>query len=218
MPNKPFKPFIFLLFVFAIVSLACQVVSSSSDPAPVQPPIQEEPQQPVQVEPAEPPVQEEPQQEEPSTSNGDYVVFTDRNSLYQIEIPGDWIKSDGSGDAYYYDQFKAPDGRAFIENLVYDDGTTFTGNTNGKFALALLHTFYSNTGKEGDIKITNDKIMPDKSERLTWTSRGGGYSGMSFFEVRNKTTFLLFTVEWVNEAESDYFDILNRAIESYDVP
>ena len=60
--------------------------------------------------------------------------------------------------------------------------------------------------------------MPDGSERLTWSSRDGGYSGMSFFEVRNKTTFLMFTVEWVNEAESDYADILNRAIESYYVP
>ena len=217
MPIKTIRPFVFLLVVMAVVSLACQAVIGSSDPAPAAP--VQEPQQPAQPEPIEPAEElAQPEQPESSASNGEYVLFTDRNNLYQIEIPGDWIKSDGSGDSYYYDQFKAPDGRAFIENLVYDDGEAFTGGTNGKFALWLLHNIYSNTGKEGDIKITDDKIMPDKSERLTWTSRGGGYSGMSFFEVRNKTTFLLFTVEWVNEAETEYFDILNRAIDSYVVP
>jgi hypothetical protein len=101
---------------------------------------------------------------------------------------------------------------------VYDDGEPFTGNSKGKFALALLHQFYSSTGEEGDIRISDDKIMPDDSERLTWTSKGGGYSGMSFFEVRNQSTFLMFTVEWSDDHESDYTDILNRAIESYDVP
>ena len=221
MSIKTIKPFVFLFVLIAVVSLACQVLTGSSDPAPAPPPVQDS-QQPAQ-EPAEPPAQQTPQQDEPAqpespASNSDYIVFTDRNSLYQIEIPGDWIKSDGSGEFYYYDQFKAPDEMAFIENLVYDDGDPFTGGTNGKFALWLLHNFYSNTGKEGDIKITDDKIMPDKSERLTWTSRSGGYSGMSFFEVRNKTTFLLFTVEWVDDAESEYVDILNRAIDSYVVP
>jgi hypothetical protein len=214
---KPFKPFVFLLVLMAVVSLACQALTGSPTPEPVPPPVQEEPQQPT-LEPEEQPAQTQEPQQEPPTSNNDYIIFTDRNNHYQIEVPGDWIQSEDSGESYYIDQFKSPDGNALIENLVYDDGDPFTGKSNGKFALGLLHTFYSNTGEEGDIRISDDKLMPDGSERLSWSSREGGYSGMSFFEVRNKTTFLMFTVEWLDDAEADYVDILNRAIESYVVP
>ena len=220
MLRKTLKPFIFLIVVLAITGFACQAFTGSSEPDPVQPQpsVQEEPQQVVE-EPVEEPAEQpsEPQQQ-PSTSNSDYVLFTDRNGLYQIEVPGNWLQSEETGEAYYIDQFKSPDGNALIENLVYDDGDPFTGRSHGKFALALLHNFYSYTGEEGDIRVSDDKIMPDGSERLTWTSREGGYSGISFFEVRNDTIFLMFTVEWLDDAEADYIDIFYRAIESYVVP
>jgi hypothetical protein len=214
MLGKTLKPFLFLFVLLAITGLACQSVTGSPDPDPAPPAVQEEPQQVVE-EPVEQP--SEPQQQ-PSTSDSDYVIFTDRNGLYQFEVPGNWLQSQETGDSYYIDQFKSPDARALIENLVFDNGEPFTGKTNGKFALALLHTFYSNTGDEGDIRVSDDKLMPDGSERLTWSSQEGGYSGMSFFEVRNTTTFLMFTVEWLDDAEADYAAILNRAIESYVVP
>ena len=218
MLKKTLKPFLFLFLFLAITGLACMSVTGSPEPEPAQPAVQEEPQQAVE-EPVEEPVEQpaEPQQQ-PSTSNSDYVIFTDRYGLYQIEVPGNWDQSQETGDSYYIDQFKAPDGNALIENLVYDDGDPFTGRTNGKFALALLHTFYSSTGEEGDIRVSDDKIMPDGSERLTWSSSEGGYSGMSFFEVRNKTTFLMFTIEWLDDAQSEYLDILNHAVETYVVP
>jgi len=216
MPIKTLKPFVFILILLAVVSLACQAFSGSPDPEPVPAPVQEEPQPPIQ-EPEEQPTQPQPQQEAP-VSDSEYFIFTDRNGHYQIEVPGDWTQAEETGDSYYIDQFNSPDGNALIENLVYDDGDPFSGRQNGKFALALLHNFYSNTGEEGDIRVSDDKIMPDGSERLSWSSREGGYSGMSFFEVRNKTTFLMFTVEWLDDAEADYVDILNRAIESYVVP
>ena len=216
MLRKTLKPFLFLIVLLAITGLACQAFTGSSEPDPVQPQpsVQEEPQQPAEEPTEQPP---EPQQQ-PSTSNGDYVLFTDRNELYQIEVPGNWLKSEDIGESHYIDQFKSPDGNALIENLVYDDGDPFTGRSNGKFALALLHAFYSTTGEEGDIRVSDDRIMPDDSERLTWSSREGGYSGMSFFEVRNSTTFLMFTVEWLDDAEAEYLDVLNHAIETYVVP
>ena len=102
-----------------------------------------------------------------------------------------------------------------MENLFYDEGNAFTGSVNGKFALALLHTFYSATGKEGDIRITDDNIQPDGSERLIWESKSGGYSGISYFEVRGGTTFLMFTIEWVNSAKGLYLDTLNQVVASY---
>lgn len=212
--GKTLKPVVFFVLILAMTSLACQALTGGSDPAPVQPqvPVQEQPQQPAE-QPSEP---QAPSQ--PPAASSDYVVFTDRNDLYQFEVPGDWSESDGVGEFYYYDRFESPDQNAFIENIVYDDGEVFPGGTNGKFALYLLHNLYSSTGKEGDIKISDDRIMPDKSERLTWTSRGGGYSGMSFFEVRNKTTFLMFTLWWNDSAEDQHADNINHAIESYIVP
>ena len=58
-----------------------------------------------------------------------------------------------------------------VENIAYDDGTAFNGSENGKFALQIPNQNYSSTGKEGDIKVTDDSIQKDGSERLTWTSK-----------------------------------------------
>ncbi|MFZ5878499.1 MAG: hypothetical protein ACOY0R_03945 [Chloroflexota bacterium] len=211
-------------FVFVLVSLACTGGQGTPSPVPPQPqPQQPQPQQPQpqQPQPQQPSPQPEPEQEptpsptEEQPTSGGWTSFTDENDFYTIQVPADWDYSHEIGNYYYIDQFKSPDEQALVENLVYDEGAAFTGNVNGKFALALLHTFYSNTGKEGDIRITDDNIQPDGSERLIWQSRGGGYSGISYFEVRNKTTFLMFTVEWINSAEDLYLDTLNAVIESY---
>jgi len=118
----------------------------------------------------------------------------------------------------YIDTFTSPDKNAFIENIAFDDGTVWTGNSNGKGALYLLNYRYSFTKKEGDIRISDDSIQNDGSERLTWTSKGGGYSGLSYFEVRNKTTFLMFTVYWNNDSESTYIDTLDKVVSSYRLP
>jgi hypothetical protein len=218
MKNKGIYRLLAFLFVFVLVSLACNGGLGTPTPVPPQPQPQE-PQQQVQLPTPEP--QQEPQQQVQPTpepqqqTSGGLNTFTDENNYFEIQVPADWDYSHEIGDYYYIDQFKSPDEQALVENLVYDEGNAFTGNVNGKFALALLHTFYSATGKEGDIRITDDNIQPDGSERLIWESRSGGYSGISYFEVREKTTFLMFTVEWVNSAEDLYFDTLNSVIESY---
>jgi hypothetical protein len=224
MRGNTLKPFIFLLVVMAFVSLACGLFSGGNTPT-----IEEPPAQPEQPNPA--PVVEQPTQassveeqptEDPGSNTGDYVVFTDQNDLYTIEVPSDWDYQqtvDTESNNYYIDTFTSPDGGAVIENIVYDDGKPFTGNQKAKFALGMLNTFYSTTGKEGDIRVTDDRIMKDGSERLTWESKSGGYSGISFLEVRsNGTTFLFFTVDWGNDVEDVYIDTLNYVIESYSSP
>ena len=209
-----------------MVSLACL---GGGTPEPVdttetQPQQAEQSPQPIVVTvlvTENPTVEEEPTQP-PANTEGGFVSFTDSNKLYSIEVPVDWTyeqTADTENNNYYIDTFTAPDGGAVIENIVYDDGTAFTGNQKSKFALYLLNTFYSSTGKEGDIRVSGDSIMKDGSERLTWTSKGGGYSGISFLEVRsNGTTFLFFTVDWGNDVEDTYIDTLNYVIESYTIP
>jgi len=220
MSVKPLKPIIFLVLIIAVVSLACQALSGSPEPTSVPPNPPTQQPAPLQPTPQEASEEEPPQQ--PESDNGDFFIFTDQNDLYSIEVPADWEYEqtyDAEDNYYYIDTFSSPDGGAVIENIVYDDGTRFTGNQKGKFALYLLNTFYSSTGREGDIRVSDDKIMPDGSERLTWTSQGGGYSGLSFLELRNNnTTFLLFTVNWGNSVEEDYIDTLNYIIDSYSSP
>lgn len=230
MPVKTLKPFLFVLAMMAFVSLACMGGSGTPEPvvvteAPQQP---EEPvvvtvvvtSAPAEEEPA--PTEDEPAPTEEVTSSGGFVTFTDRNELYSIEVPADWYYEetvDEENGYYYIDTFTSPDGGAVIENIVYDDGTKFTGNQKSKFSLYLLNTFYSYTGREGDIRVSDYASMEDGSERMIWTSKGGGYSGISFLETRsNGTTFLFFTVDWGNSYEETYLDTLNYVIESYTIP
>ncbi len=156
----------------------------------------------------------------PNGGSPEMYTFTDQNDLLSFDLPGDWTYENVPGDVYYTDIFTSPDGSAKIESLVYNDGTAFTGKDNGRFALYLLNTFYSNTGKEGDIRVSEDSIMPDGSEKLTWTSKGGGYSGVSFFELRgsDRMTFLMFTLYYSNDADQAVLEVLDNAINTYVVP
>jgi hypothetical protein len=61
------------------------------------------------------------------------------------------------------------------------------------------------------------QVQADGSERLTWESSSGEYSGISFLETRG-TTFLLFTVMWDDAYEDVYFDTLDYTVSSYSVP
>ncbi len=195
--NQKSYLFVFVLLIL-IVSLACMSAGAIATPTPTAQPIQ-------------------------PTQNNDSLglkTFSDENNLYQIDVPADWNYSQTTGDNYYVDILLSPDEAAKVENIVYDYGKPFSGTQNGQFALYLLNTFYSTTGKEGDIKVTDDAIMQDGSERLTWASRGGGYSGVSFFEIRgnDRSTFLMFTVYWLDSAEEQYLDTVNAILQSYRVP
>ena len=215
-----------MLFAFIalllVVSLACNggatpTAMPTSAPIPTNKP-------PVVVPtigaPAQPP---QPSINNPPPSNGnssDIVTFTDENNLLAFDVPGDWSYEQLTGDYNYIDRITSPDGSAVIDSLVYNDGSAFTGKDNGKFALQLLNQFYSNTGKEGDIRISKDEMMPDGSEKLTWTSKGGGYSGVSFFELRgnDRMTFLMFTLYFSNDADQAVLDVLDSAIATYVIP
>ncbi|MFN8410933.1 MAG: hypothetical protein U0Z26_00960 [Anaerolineales bacterium] len=209
--------FVFIALMMA-VSLACNAVSAPTA-APTIPPtkVPSQPQPPS----GNPPSNNNNNSNGSNSSGGSgLVTFTDKNNLMAFDLPGDWTHVDGSDTNYYYDTFTSPAGDAKIENLVYNDGSPFVASQNGKFALGLLHNIYSSTGKEGDIKITDDSIQGDGSERLTWESKGGGYSGVSFFELRgnDKQTFMMFTAWWNNDVDQATMDVINNAISSYHIP
>ncbi len=138
--------------------------------------------------------------------------FTGPNDLFTIKLPTPWRYEQSSNNTTIVDTFYSPDEHAVIQNITYDDGTAVSKSDAGAFALSLLKSFYAD-----DIKITGDKVQPDGSERLTWNSPGGDYTGISFFESRG-TTFLLFTVMYDNPYEDVYLDTLDYVISTYDVP
>jgi hypothetical protein len=213
MKSRGFVVLFSLMAFLLAVSLACNFgADTPTAPTPIQP---NQPNQPILKPTDVPPTQ---QLSATPTQAGGLKTFTDENNLYSIQVPSDWVYKQVTGDHYYIDQFKSPDEQALVENIRYDDGTPFTGSQNGRFALDLLNRFYSNTGETGDIRVSSDQLMPDGSERLEWTSKSGGYSGASYFEIRNKTTFLMITIEWMNSAKDQYHATLNAVIESYRLP
>jgi hypothetical protein len=139
-------------------------------------------------------------------------TFYGPGDLFSIDVPIPWTYDMVEGDVFIVDTFTSPDEHAFIENISYDDGEAISRSDAGAFALELMKEFYA-----GDIQVSDDQVQPDGSERLTWHSPSGGYSGISFLETRG-TTFLLFSSIWDDPYEDDYLDSLIYTIETYDVP
>ena len=139
-------------------------------------------------------------------------TFSGPGELFTIEVPTPWEYETSEDPTAIVDTFYAPDGHAVIQNITYDDGEPIGRSEAGTFALELLHEFYAD-----DIRITDDQVQADGSERLTWESPGGGYRGISFVETRG-TTFLLFTIMYDDGFEEVYFDTLDYTVSSYAVP
>jgi hypothetical protein len=218
---KSFRSLVIFAVLLLAVSLAC---GASAEPTafPTLPPVPTNP--PVDVQPTE-----QQQQQQQQGTNG-IVTFVDQNNLLAFDLPGDWTyEHTEHGDAIYTDvnaytdTFTSPDGAAIIESLVMfaNAGVTVNNSTSQAVALDILNTYYSNTGQNnGDIRISSDQIMQDGSERFEWRSKGGNYSGVSFFEVRgdNKRTWLMFTAFWSDDSDQSVIDIINTAIATYTIP
>lgn len=139
-------------------------------------------------------------------------TFTGPDDLFEIEVPLAWRFETTEGDVATVDTFYSPDSHGIVQNITYDDGEVIDRSQAGAFALALLHQFYAD-----DIRISDDQVQSDGSERLTWNSPSGEYSGISFLETRG-TTFLLFSVLWDDAYKDDYFDTLDYIISTYTTP
>ncbi len=138
--------------------------------------------------------------------------FAGPGDLFTIDVPTSWLYENDTSDNAVVDTFYSPDNHAVIQNIGYDDGTVIDRNVAGEFALTLLRSFYAE-----DVRITDDQVQADGSERLTWFSPSGEYSGISFFETRG-TTFLLFTIVWDDPFEDLYFGVLDYTVNTYTTP
>ncbi|MCZ2126665.1 MAG: hypothetical protein LC099_02695 [Anaerolineales bacterium] len=233
---KSYRPLFGFLAILLIASLACGSGSPAAPtPFPTLPPVPTNAPLPTNPPPptAEPaqndPVQTSPTNDAALPNDDTVLTYTDQNNLWQFNLPGNWEhtyndlgKSLYTDTTAYVDKFNSPDGLAYIDSLVMfaDKGVKVDNGTSQYVALDIINTYYSKTGKPGDIRIKSDQIMKDGSERFQWVSKGGFYSGVSYFEVRgsDKRTWLMWTLVWDDDAPQSTIDIINAAIDSYVVP
>lgn len=140
-------------------------------------------------------------------------TFNGPDNLFTISVPYAWTYARSEGENSLLDTFSSPDGQTYVENITYDDGQDISKSEAGAFARFLLQDYYQLT----DIKITDDQVQTDGSERLNWYSPSQGIDGTSFFETRG-TTFLLLT--WVVQSDlyQQYFPVWEAMVGSYDIP
>ena len=208
-----------MLFVFLaiLVSVGLACIGTTPEPTPIPSPTKA-------LSLPQPPAN--PSGNAPSSGNGSgFITVEDQNKLYMFDIPADWsYEGNDLGNAIYSDVYMfsdtwtSPDGSAVIEGISgRSQGFNFDGSTSTGVALDLLNTYYSSTGREGDIRISKTSTAKDGSTRFDWSSKGGDYSGISWFEVRGTRTFLMWTVNWGNGADQATLDIVDNAINTYQV-
>lgn len=141
-------------------------------------------------------------------------TFTGPENLFTIDVPSAWLYSQSTElEDTTIDTFTAPDGKAFIENIAVDDGTTRDPALTQGSALSLINYKYSNGAN--DIVVSEEIPQDDGSIRLTWTSAASGLYGQTFYEVRNGTTLLLFTVAFDGTLSDVYLDVVNYTVSTY---
>lgn len=142
------------------------------------------------------------------------VTFLCPDNLCTFTVPASWEHShDESYANTVVDSFQPPDEAAIIESVVYDDGTEMSGEVAREFALGMLKDF----DDVQDLVVTEEQSQPDGSQRLSWYSDAGGFSGESFYEVRG-TTFLILTFAVNNPNYDRYQEVWSDLLASYTVP
>ena len=140
------------------------------------------------------------------TFNADYDYFT-------MQVPLAWYYAYTTTDDLIVDLFTAPDNKAFIESIIYDDGTVFDKSDIGRIVLEYLRNAYAE-----DLKVTDDQVQPDGSERLFWHSANNYLTGITFFERRGDTTILVLTLASDDDVWETYVDLFDMVLTSYDIP
>ena len=136
----------------------------------------------------------------------EYVLYEDDGGFLSAEIPGEWLYERNENTNIVSDEFYPEAGGAYVQSMVYDDGTTWNQSMAGQVALIVLNQGYTNGA--GDIRISKDEPQSDGSEWLTWTSKAGNYSGVTVFKASGKK-LILFSVLYNNDAKDVYSEQLD---------
>jgi len=148
--------------------------------------------------------------------------------------PVDWLETDAYGSPF--EEFSnegmdvlglaSPDNKAFIYFMVYHDHliSDWSQPLAQERALRILNKMYAKNA--GDIKVVSVRLMPDGSERLAWSSKACGCSGMLAYNAgppkhgtvvttKNLWFFNAFTI---NSYENTYAAVFDYAFELLTFP
>lgn len=131
------------------------------------------------------------------------------NGYFSILVPPYWDYRRTEREYTIIDTITAPDEKAVIQTLVYDDGKSMSMIVAGDLALALLRNNYTY-----QIKIDNDELLKDGRELLTWHSLDDSYQGLTTFITRETAVYIL-TVMWGSDPDLYYQTVLESVLMSY---
>ncbi len=141
--------------------------------------------------------------------------FVEADNDYSMEIPVGWkLVTDQPEPGLTHNEFNSPDGNAVIETFLLKQGEIVVPRFAAQYALNLLETSY---GKgSDDIRVTSEVILKERtSGKITWLSRSGGYAGVTYFEVRNRTHVFILTRAWNRLFEDIYKPVVDTAVLSF---
>jgi hypothetical protein len=130
----------------------------------------------------------------------------------QLDIPEAWTHESQVREYSSLEIFTSPDQHAVLQAIVYDDGKEINKSVAGKFALVLLGNYFTQ-----DLWVTEDRLLPDGAEKLSWNSPEGGFQGtMQIYTL--DTTLLIIASVVDDEYQSDYWEVFQIAFGSISFP
>jgi hypothetical protein len=137
--------------------------------------------------------------------------YTAPDILFTIDVPTSWAGyvDVASIAAVQLEGFLSPDIHAAVQVAVYRQGSLIKRDAKAIKTLEIMRKLYGS-----DLRISNDKAMPDGRERLTWTAGKRQVSGVSYFNSFGFSMYI-FSIVWDNSFEAMYKPTLDAVVNSF---
>jgi hypothetical protein len=112
-------------------------------------------------------------------------------------------------EAVQLEGFLSPDVHAAVQVAVYRQGSLIKRDAKAIKTLEIMRKLYGN-----DLRVSNDKALPDGRERLAWTAVKRQVSGISYFNSFGNSMYI-FSIVWDNAFEAMYKPTLDLVVTSF---
>lgn len=131
--------------------------------------------------------------------------------VFTLEVPTAWSKYADFGriENTQIEGFLSPDKHAAVQIATYRQGSFVTQQAKAIKTLDVMRLLYGY-----DLRISDDKALPEGRERLAWSAGRREISGISYFDSYGSSIYI-FSVVWDDAFQGMYEDILNTIDESF---
>jgi len=138
-------------------------------------------------------------------------TVSSREALFEIEVPTSWGRyiDTAAVEKTVVEGYVSPDKRASVQIAIYQQGTFLRQDAKANNTREIMFALYGY-----DLKNSDDRVLPDGRERLTWYATGKDISGITDFDTYVNTLYL-FTIVWEPSSEIFYLPILTDIQESF---